>query len=242
MIAGGVTGGTVGVVRAGSAAVRRAQTGFVRYYAAAMLIGMFGMALYFLIFEPHDAVDPDLAAAGGLAAGLAAARPVVPPGRRRRQPGHAGDRDLVPGPLQVGHPGLQFVTDNVWISSLGIHYKLGLDGLNVALVLVTTVLFSAALLWASIREWDRTRGFLLLLRPGRERRAGRVLRPGPGAVRRLLRPDADPVLLPDRDVGHRRSRARHHQAGHLHPGRLVPHAGGRRSPPACWPPASTARR
>jgi NADH-quinone oxidoreductase subunit L len=49
VIAGGITGGTTGLVRACSAAVRRFQTGFLRYYAAAMLIGVFGMALYFLI-------------------------------------------------------------------------------------------------------------------------------------------------------------------------------------------------
>jgi NADH-quinone oxidoreductase subunit L len=49
VIAGGVTGGTVGLVRACSAAVRRAQTGFVRYYAAAVLLGISGIALYFLI-------------------------------------------------------------------------------------------------------------------------------------------------------------------------------------------------
>jgi NADH-quinone oxidoreductase subunit L len=49
VVAGGVTGGTVGVVGAFSAAVRRLQTGFLRYYAAAMLIGIFAMALYFLI-------------------------------------------------------------------------------------------------------------------------------------------------------------------------------------------------
>jgi NADH-quinone oxidoreductase subunit L len=49
VIAGGVTGGGVGVVRAASAAVRRAQNGFVRYYAFALLVGISGMALYFLI-------------------------------------------------------------------------------------------------------------------------------------------------------------------------------------------------
>jgi NADH-quinone oxidoreductase subunit L len=49
VIAGGITGGSVGLVRACSATVRRLQTGFLRYYAAAMLIGLFGMALYFLI-------------------------------------------------------------------------------------------------------------------------------------------------------------------------------------------------
>jgi NADH-quinone oxidoreductase subunit L len=49
VIAGGITGGTVGIVRAASAAVRRAQTGFLRYYAAVIIVGLSGMALYFLI-------------------------------------------------------------------------------------------------------------------------------------------------------------------------------------------------
>ena len=61
--------------------------------------------------------------------------------------------------FKLGHSGLQFVTDKVWISALGIHYKLGLDGLNVALVVLTTILFSAALMCASFREWDRPRVF-----------------------------------------------------------------------------------
>ncbi len=49
VIGGGITGGTTGIVRAGSAAVRRTQSGFLRYYAALMVIGLFGVALYFLI-------------------------------------------------------------------------------------------------------------------------------------------------------------------------------------------------
>ncbi len=61
--------------------------------------------------------------------------------------------------FKLGHAGLQFITDKVWIAALGIHYKLGLDGLNVALVLLTTVIFSAALAWAAFREWDRPRIF-----------------------------------------------------------------------------------
>ncbi|HWD75377.1 MAG TPA: NADH-quinone oxidoreductase subunit M [Solirubrobacteraceae bacterium] len=64
--------------------------------------------------------------------------------------------------FKTGTSGLQFVTDKVWISSLGIHYKLGLDGLNVALVLVATVIFAAAVLWSSLREWDRPRTFYFL--------------------------------------------------------------------------------
>jgi NADH-quinone oxidoreductase subunit L len=49
VVGGVVTGGTLGVVRAASAAVRRAQTGFLRYYAAAVIFGLSAMALYFLI-------------------------------------------------------------------------------------------------------------------------------------------------------------------------------------------------
>ena len=60
-----------------------------------------------------------------------------------------------------GHVGLQFVTDRVWISSLGIHYKLGLDGLNVLLILIATIVFAAAILYAAGQEWDRPRVFYL---------------------------------------------------------------------------------
>src|ERR1700732_1410112 len=50
--------------------------------------------------------------------------------------------------------GLQDVTDIVWISELGIHYKLGVDGLNVFLVGLTAVLFAAATLAANLRSWQ----------------------------------------------------------------------------------------
>ncbi len=55
--------------------------------------------------------------------------------------------------------GLQHVTDVVWISQLGIHYKLGVDGLNVFLLGLTTLLFAAATLAANLRSWDRPRLF-----------------------------------------------------------------------------------
>jgi len=48
-INGVFTGGTAGAVRAGSAAVRAAQTGFLRYYAALLLLGLTGLGLYFLL-------------------------------------------------------------------------------------------------------------------------------------------------------------------------------------------------
>jgi NADH-quinone oxidoreductase subunit L len=44
-----LVGGTTGIVRAGSAAVRAAQTGFVRYYAALLVLGVAGVGFYFLL-------------------------------------------------------------------------------------------------------------------------------------------------------------------------------------------------
>jgi NADH-quinone oxidoreductase subunit L len=42
-------GGTTGLVRAGSAAVRAIQSGFVRYYAALLVLGVAGVGFYFLL-------------------------------------------------------------------------------------------------------------------------------------------------------------------------------------------------
>ncbi len=58
-----------------------------------------------------------------------------------------------------GTSGLTHVTDVVWISELGIHYKLGVSGLNVFLVGLTTLLFAAATIAANLRRWQRPRLF-----------------------------------------------------------------------------------
>jgi len=58
-----------------------------------------------------------------------------------------------------GAHGLKDVTDVVWISELGIHYKLGLSGLNVLLVGLTALLFFAAVLAANLRTWKRPKLF-----------------------------------------------------------------------------------
>jgi NADH-quinone oxidoreductase subunit M len=59
--------------------------------------------------------------------------------------------------------GLQHVTDELWISSLGIHYKLGIDGLNILLIVLTAFVFAGAVLAANLREWDRPRTFYFQL-------------------------------------------------------------------------------
>jgi NADH-quinone oxidoreductase subunit M len=57
--------------------------------------------------------------------------------------------------------GLTHVTDVVWISELGIHYRLGIDGLNVFMVGLTALLFAVAVIAANLREWERPRLFYL---------------------------------------------------------------------------------
>lgn len=60
-----------------------------------------------------------------------------------------------------GASGLQFVIDKTWISELGIHYKLGVDGLNLFLIVLAAVLFFACIAWSAMREWERPRLFYL---------------------------------------------------------------------------------
>jgi NADH-quinone oxidoreductase subunit L len=43
-----LVGGATGLVRVGSSAVRAAQTGFLRYYAALLVVGMVGLTTWFL--------------------------------------------------------------------------------------------------------------------------------------------------------------------------------------------------
>jgi NADH-quinone oxidoreductase subunit M len=54
---------------------------------------------------------------------------------------------------------LQYLTDAAWIPDLGIRYKLGLDGLNLWLVALTTLLFAASALWVTFRPMERPRLF-----------------------------------------------------------------------------------
>ena len=51
--------------------------------------------------------------------------------------------------------GLQYVTDDAWIEALGIRYKLGVDGLNLWLIALTALLFTAAALWLAFRPVER---------------------------------------------------------------------------------------
>jgi NADH-quinone oxidoreductase subunit M len=58
---------------------------------------------------------------------------------------------------------LTHVIDVTWIRSLGVHYEIGVDGLNLFLVALTTVVFSLSLVAANLRDWERPELFYLLL-------------------------------------------------------------------------------
>jgi NADH-quinone oxidoreductase subunit M len=61
--------------------------------------------------------------------------------------------------FKTGRPGLQYVTDDAWIKELGIRYKLGVDGLNLWLVALATLLFAAAGVWTLLRPVERPKLF-----------------------------------------------------------------------------------
>ena len=95
-------------------------------------------------------------------------RPLKRSTQRALVPGSASRYAAIPGALaafalavvtvirfKTGVVGLQFATDEIWIRELGIHYKLGVDGLNLFLILLATVLFLASAVWASFTEWER---------------------------------------------------------------------------------------
>jgi NADH-quinone oxidoreductase subunit M len=57
--------------------------------------------------------------------------------------------------FDAARAGLQYVTDDAWIQELGIRYKLGVDGLNLWLVALTTLLWAASALWTTFRPQSR---------------------------------------------------------------------------------------
>jgi NADH-quinone oxidoreductase subunit M len=53
--------------------------------------------------------------------------------------------------FESGGDGLQYVTDDEWIAELGVRYSLGVDGLSLWLIALTTLLFAASALWVLLR-------------------------------------------------------------------------------------------
>ena len=62
-----------------------------------------------------------------------------------------------------GSAGLQYVTNDEWISELGIRYQLGIDGINLFMVVLTAIAWVPCTLVACFREHDRPRLFFFNL-------------------------------------------------------------------------------
>jgi NADH-quinone oxidoreductase subunit M len=69
----------------------------------------------------------------------------------------------LPVHLHRGQPGFQFELDKPWISSPNIHYHMGIDGISLWLVVLTTFLTPLCVLisWKSVH--DRVKEFFILL-------------------------------------------------------------------------------
>ncbi|HWW67468.1 MAG TPA: NADH-quinone oxidoreductase subunit M [Solirubrobacterales bacterium] len=74
-----------------------------------------------------------------------------------------------------GAGGLQDTVDVSWISGLGVDYSLGIDGLNVFLMLLTTVLWTGATAFAAFREQERPQLFFFLMLLGETATLGSFL-------------------------------------------------------------------
>ncbi len=62
-----------------------------------------------------------------------------------------------------GNSGLQYMVDVAWIPGLGVDYSLGIDGLNLFLILLTAVLWLGGTAFAAFRQQDRQKLFFFLM-------------------------------------------------------------------------------
>ncbi|MEK6276489.1 MAG: NADH-quinone oxidoreductase subunit M [Actinomycetota bacterium] len=74
-----------------------------------------------------------------------------------------------------GASGLQDTVDVDWISGLGVSYSLGLDGLNVFLMMLTALLWLPAVAFAAMRQPDRPHLYFLMLALGETATLGAFL-------------------------------------------------------------------
>ena len=124
-----------------------------------------------------------------------------------------------------GAAGMQLVHRIPWIPSLGVDYFLGVDGISIYLVLLTSLLGPIVVLsaWRSVGEGA---GVPLPAPVAAGRDLGGVSISRPLPVLRVLGGDADPDVPAHRHLGRAAPALRGHQVRHLHDGGLAADAGG----------------
>jgi NADH-quinone oxidoreductase subunit M len=77
--------------------------------------------------------------------------------------------------FDAGAGGLQRLVSEAWIEPLGIRYELGVDGISLFLVLLTSLLWAAAYLYSAFQRPDRPRSYFLMLGLGQTATLGAFL-------------------------------------------------------------------
>jgi formate hydrogenlyase subunit 3/multisubunit Na+/H+ antiporter MnhD subunit len=90
-----------------------------------------------------------------------------------------------------------------WIQPLGISFSLGLDGMGMALFLLTALMFMVAFVW-SVKIEDKTQFIPRPLFSVGDRLSWRLLRPGLFPLLSLLGIYADPYVFHHRSLGARK--------------------------------------
>ncbi len=71
--------------------------------------------------------------------------------------------------------GMQYVTDVSWIPGLGVDYSLGIDGVSIFLVMLTTVAWIPAICFSAMRSTERPALYYLMLLAGETSTLGAFL-------------------------------------------------------------------
>ena len=119
---------------------------------------------------------------------------------------------------------MQLVERVAWMPAFGIQYILGIDGISIFLVLLTTFLMPIALL-ASWSVRDKVKEYLIFMLLLGNRHAWRVLSARSGAVLCFLGSDAGADVFLNRCVGRRAAHLRGGEIRPVHHGRQFAHAG-----------------
>ena len=125
--------------------------------------------------------------------------------------------------LARSRPDADSETFRPWIPAFGINYHLGLDGISLPLVVLTSFL-SVLAMWTSWPIQKHVRGLLHPLPAPGDGHAGRVHVAGLLPVLRLLGSDAPADVLSDRRVGRAAAGVRGHQVLPLYARRQRAHA------------------
>ena len=117
--------------------------------------------------------------------------------------------------------GFQFEERFDWIPTLGVHYHIGIDGISLLMVMLTTVMGFIAILCSWSRDSGARQGILRHVPAAADGNAGRVRFAGLLPVLRLLGSGAGADVLHHRRVGRPAQTVRGHQVLPLHAGRLA---------------------